>query len=193
MKSIYIKLLILAVTFISPSVFAHQVGSSSGFWSGLSHPILGLDHLLAMVSVGILSAQIGGRVLWQLPLTFVVVMAIGGVLGMLDIPPTKIETGIALSVLVLGAGIAVGRKFYPVIAMIFTALFAIFHGYAHGMEMPTLAAPISYICGFILGTASIHITGVFIGVFATQSNFRKTLLRGAGASIMLSGAYFLLG
>ncbi|WP_375749280.1 HupE/UreJ family protein [Vibrio sp. HN007] len=187
------KKLLILLSVLSFPAFAHESAGGNGFYSGLVHPIFGLDHLLAMVSIGILSAQLGGKSIWQLPLTFVLVMALGGVFGMLQLPMLPVEIGIALSVLVLGAGIALDRKLSPVIAMAFAALFAVFHGYAHGLEMPTMATPASYVAGFIIGTASIHIIGVFVGVFSTQHDIRRKVLRAMGAGIMFSGVYFLVG
>ncbi|MDG3086403.1 HupE/UreJ family protein [Vibrio hannami] len=184
---------LLLLALISSPALAHSDASGSGFMSGVTHPIFGLDHLLAMLSIGILSAQLGGRSIWQLPTTFVLVMVIGGVLGMLQVPMLPIELGIALSVLVLGAGIALDRNLSSRLAIAFAALFAVFHGYAHGLEMPSMASPASYIAGFIIGTTAIHIIGVFIGVFSTQCNTRRKALRGLGASIMFSGVYFLAG
>lgn len=187
------RILLILLSLLSTSAFAHDAGTGSGFMSGVVHPIFGLDHLLAMVSIGILSAQLGGKSIWQLPVTFVIVMTIGGILGMIQFPMLQIELGIALSVLVLGTGIALDKRVSPFIAMSFAGLFAVFHGYAHGLEMPTMATPASYVAGFILGTASIHIVGVFIGVFATQCTLRRKALRGLGAGIMASGVYFLAG
>lgn len=187
------KILTLLLSLFSCAAFAHESGGDNGFVSGILHPILGLDHLLAMLCVGILSAQLGGRSIWQLPLTFVLVMVIGGLLGVFQIPMPAVEVGISLSVLVLGAGIAIDRELAPWIAIGFTALFAVFHGYAHGLEMPSMATPASYVSGFVLGTASIHIIGVFIGVFATQKVLRRKVLRGVGAGVLFSGLYFLVG
>ena len=173
---------------------AHELHGSGGFLSGLSHPVLGLDHLLAMISVGVLSAQIGGRAIWSVPLTFVSVMLVGGVWGIAQIPLPFVERGIAVSLIALGAAVAAERNLPTVYAMYFVGLFAIFHGHAHGTEMPSLARPVLYALGFVLGTAGIHIAGVLFGVVALR--FKRTgmrLLRLSGLGITGMGFYFLLG
>lgn len=163
------------------------------FLGGLTHPVLGPDHFLAMVSVGIVSAQIGGRAIWTVPATFVCVMAIGGLLGFLDAGLSAIEVGIASSVLVLGIAIAADRKLPVALAMAAVALFAIFHGYAHGAEMPTVAEPVRYAAGFLTGTAALHVLGVVIGDISQHYARGKVLLRVAGGAIAGLGAWFLAG
>jgi urease accessory protein len=175
--------------------FAHE-GSSlpyGSFIAGLAHPVLGMDHFLAMVSVGILSAQIGGRAIWTVPTTFVSVMAIGGLLGWLDVGLTSIELGISFSVLILGTAIAADRKLPVLVAMGAVAIFAIFHGYAHGSEMPNVANPIRYALGFMTGTALLHIAGLLVGDISQHYNRGKLLLRIAGAAIAGVGTWFLVG
>ena len=154
----------------SPLAFAHEGASLpyGSFMGGLTHPVLGLDHFLAMVSVGVVSAQIGGRAIWTVPATFVGVMAVGGVLGLLDVGLTAIEVGIALSVFGLGLAIALDKRLPISIAMTAVGFFAIFHGYAHGAEMPTVAKPATYAAGFLTGTAALHIAGVIIGDISQQ-------------------------
>jgi urease accessory protein len=172
---------------------AHEVaGGGSGFLSGLSHPVLGLDHLLAMISVGILSAQLGGRAIWTVPTTFVSVMLLGGVLGMKNIPFVSVELGIAVSVLSLGIALATDKKMPIVFAMIFVAFFALFHGHAHGTEMPYLAEPFVYAAGFVVGTAAIHIAGVFIGLTSKLFSSGSQLLRYAGAGIAGIGFHLII-
>lgn len=174
---------------------AHE-GSSlpyGSFIAGLAHPVLGIDHFLAMVSVGIVSAQIGGRAIWTVPGTFVGVMALGGVLGFLDVGLTAIETGIAFSVLALGIAIAADRKLPVVLAMVAVGIFAVFHGYAHGAEMPTLAGPVRYAAGFMTGTTLLHVAGVLIGDISQHYARGKVLLRVAGGAIAGVGALFLVG
>ena len=162
-------------------VFAEQ--ADGGFVSGLTHPVLGFDHLLAMFSVGVLSAQMGGRAIWSVPLAFVAVMLLGGLLGIQGVPLFSVELGIALSVLALGLAIAIEKKLPSVVAMLCVGLFALFHGYAHGAEMPNLAQPGFYVLGFIIGTAVIHIAGVFLGVFAEKFKRGDIFLRYLGAVI----------
>jgi urease accessory protein len=181
---------------LSPlSAWAHE-GSSlpyGSFIAGLAHPVLGVDHFLAMVSVGILSAQIGGRAIWTVPTTFVSVMAIGGLLGWLNVGLTSIELGISFSVLTLGIAIAADRKLPILVAMGAVGIFAIFHGYAHGAEMPTVANPVRYALGFMTGTALLHIAGLLVGDISQHYARGKVLLRVAGAAIAGVGTWFLLG
>ncbi len=164
-----------------------------GFLSGIVHPVLGYDHLLAMLSVGILSAQIGGRAIWTVPATFVSVMAVGGLLGLIDIGLTATELGIALSLVILGSVIAAERRLSILVAMIGVGFFAIFHGYAHGAEVPETAEPFLYALGFLIGTALIHITGVVIGDIARHYERGKISLRVGGALISLIGVLFIFG
>lgn len=179
-----------------PSVaYAHDgtVLPFGGFLSGLVHPVLGYDHLLAMLSVGILSAQIGGRAIWTVPATFVVMMGVGGALGLIDIGLTFTELGIALSLVILGVIIAVERRLSVRVAMIGVAFFAIFHGYAHGTEMPQTAEPVAYALGFMTGTALIHIAGVVIGDISQHYERGKLLLRVGGGLISIVGMLFAIG
>jgi len=172
--------------------YAHEVAGDGGFMSGLSHPVLGFDHLLAMLSVGILSAQMGGKAIWKVPATFVVVMLVGGILGIKGIEIVSVELGIALSVFALGISIASEKKLPALLAMFFVGFFAVFHGHAHGSEMPYLAQPTFYACGFIVGTAGIHIGGVLIGVIAQKFNSGVQLLKYLGASIAGIGFYLMI-
>lgn len=162
------------------------------FWVGLIHPVLGFDHLLAMISVGILSAQMGGRAIWTVPITFVSVMLIGGVIGIQRIALVSVELGIAFSVLVLGVALAAEKKLSPILAMIFVGCFAIFHGHAHGTEMPNMAEPVLYACGFVIGTTVIHIAGILIGILSRKFSHGVQLLRYAGAGIAGIGFHLLI-
>ena len=195
-SSVVCRLLFVAAALaIAPSAWSHD-GTTlpyGSFLSGLTHPVLGLDHLLAMVSVGILSAQIGGKAIWTVPATFVVIMALGGFLGWVDIGLTAIEVGIAFSVLALGTAIAVDRRVPLVAAMSVVGVFAVFHGYAHGAEMPTVAKPVTYALGFMAGTAMLHLAGVVIGDISQHYAKGKIMLRAAGVAIAGTGAFFLLG
>ena len=185
----------IAAVLVPSLVFAHEGASLpyGSFIGGLSHPVLGVDHFLAMVSVGILSAQIGGRAIWTVPATFVGVMALGGLLGYIDIGLTAIEAGIAISVLALGVAIAVDRKLPISLAMTAVGFFAIFHGYAHGAEMPAVANSITYAAGFLTGTAALHLFGVLIGDIARRNVHGNSVLRLAGGAIAGTGALFLIG
>ena len=177
------------------SAFGHDGASLpyGSFMGGLTHPVLGLDHFLAMVCVGILSAQIGGRAVWTVPATFVGVMAFGGLLGWIDVGLTAIETGIACSVLALGIAIAMDRKFPISLAMSVVGFFAIFHGYAHGAEMPVVARATTYALGFMTGTAVLHILGLVIGDISQHYARGQLMLRVSGVAIAGIGAAFLLG
>lgn len=185
---------ILAALFSSAAV-AHD-GTTlpyGSFISGLTHPVLGLDHLLAMVCVGIVSAQIGGRAIWTVPATFVGVMALGGLLGWIDVGLTALEAGIAFSVLALGTTIAADKVLPVPLVMSAVGVFAVFHGYAHGAEMPEVAQPVTYALGFMSGTAFLHIAGVLIGDISQHYARGKVLLRVSGAAIAATGGFFLYG
>ena len=170
---------------------AHVLSGEGGFLSGLTHPVLGFDHFLAMLSVGILSAQMGGRAIWTVPSTFVSVMAVGAYIGIKAIPIPGVEYGIALSVLLLGFALAMDKKLIPVWAMICVGIFAIFHGHAHGTEMPKIVSPAIYALGFLMGTAGIHIAGVLIGVISGRTNKGAEILRFVGAGISGVGVHII--
>jgi urease accessory protein len=194
--SVLIRYLLPVVLCALPGyALAHEAGSLplGSFIGGLTHPVLGPDHFLAMVSVGILSAQIGGRAIWTVPATFVVVMALGGVLGMLEVPLSAVELGIAFSVLVLGIAIAVDRRLPLMLAMLAVGFFAVFHGYAHGTEMPLVAEPVRYAAGFMSGTAALHVLGVIIGDVPRHYASGKLVLRLIGGGIAGIGSWFVLG
>ena len=185
----------LLLCLIPTTVYAHD-GSNvpfGGFLAGLVHPVLGYDHFLAMLSVGILSAQIGGRAIWTVPATFVGVMAVGGALGLLGPGFNFVELGIAVSLIILGIVIAAERRLAIGVAMVAVGIFATFHGYAHGSEVPTTAEPFLYALGFLTGTALIHILGVIIGDVAKHYENGKLILRGGGAFVALIGVLFAVG
>jgi len=174
------------------SAFAHYGAGGSGFSTGFFHPVLGPDHLLAMISVGIISAQMGGKAVWAVPATFVSVMAVGGSLGAVGAPLPLVEYGIVISVIALGAAIASGKKMPPNITYGFVGLFAIFHGYAHGMEMPIISDPLLYAAGFMLSTACLHLIGVAIGFAAVYTRAGAFALRNCGVAICAFGFYLIL-
>lgn len=174
------------------TVRAHdEAEGGAGFVTGLFHPVLGFDHFLAMLSVGVISAQIGGRAIWYIPATFVVTMIVGGVLGMHSISVLAVETGIAFSVLMLGAILAAGKVMPQWIAIAAVAVFGIFHGHAHGTEMPLIADPWFYGIGFVTGTAIIHLTGVLFGFALRRAQRGDYAFRAAGLGIAAAGAYIL--
>jgi urease accessory protein len=185
-------LIALSLVVLLPDLAAaHTFKGETGFVSGIFHPVLGFDHLLAMLSVGIVSAQIGGRSIWTVPLTFVTVMGLGGFLGMQNIPLPGVEYGIAASVLLLGLAVARGKAINPFLAHLGVAFFGVFHGHAHGAEMPAMASPLVFSMGFLLGTAAIHLTGVSVGLVARLIKNGPQTLRYFGAGIAGIGVYIL--
>lgn len=183
-------LLGLSILLLPSTALAHNIGGS-GILSGLSHPLFGLDHLLAMVAVGVISTQIGKKAVWKVPATFVAFMIIGGFLAISGLPLPGVEAGIALSVLILGVAIALRKTTPTTLAMLFVGLFAIFHGHAHGSEMPLIANAGLYALGFVSSTALLHISGVLIGHFAKKTQVTQGILRFAGAGVGLMGFLFL--
>ena len=168
--------LALLAALLAPSVaLAHTgVGEAGGFSHGFMHPIGGVDHVLAMVLVGVFAWQLGGRALWLVPATFVVVMALGGAVGVGGIELPLVEIGIALSVVVLGAAVAFGVKAPVAAAMAIVGLFAVFHGHAHGAEMPETAAGAAYGLGFMLGTGLLHLVGIGLGDLRSAASATAT-------------------
>jgi urease accessory protein len=189
--------LAILTAFLAPTAaLAHPaIGSASGFATGFLHPLSGLDHQLAMVLVGIFAYQLGGRALWLVPLTFVGVMALGGMLGMAGVGVPFIEIGIALSVIVLGAIVAFGVKTPVALAMGVVGLFAIFHGHAHGTEMPLDVSGFEYGTGFMLATAVLHAIGIGIGVVIgmTTKTLGNSVYRVAGGLASVAGLALLVG
>jgi urease accessory protein len=170
---------------------AHVItADAGGFSSGFQHPLFGLDHLLAMLAVGIWGAQMGGRRVWTLPMTFPLVMAFGGIAGMAGLYLPDVELGIALSVLVLGLAIAFAWRPFEPVALLLIAVFAVFHGYAHGLELPDAVDPASYAAGFVIATGLIHVFGIGIGLLIGKL-FDGWISRGLGAAIAAGGVYFL--
>lgn len=172
-------------------VAAHTgTGLAGGFQSGFLHPLSGFDHLLAMVSVGLWGAFLGRPLIIVLPVIFPTVMAIGGVMGIAGVPMPPIEIGIALSVLVLGAMIA-GAVRAPVwLASLIVAVFAVFHGYAHGKELPSAADPVGYSAGFVLATGMLHVCGIGLGLINDRPG-GAIITRSMGGLVMLAGVWFL--
>jgi urease accessory protein len=175
----------------SPRALAHaQVGEASGFLTGFLHPISGLDHVLAMVAVGVWGAQLGAPAIWLLPVTFPIVMAFGGLLGLLGVPLPGVEIGIALSALVLGVAVLSGRRVPFVAAALVVGTFAIFHGHAHGTELPPGESGLLYSIGFVVATGCLHAIGIAIGAIHRWPA-GKVALRAAGGVVGLAGTVFL--
>jgi urease accessory protein len=170
-SSLVQRALLLSLIFLVPSLAqAHpgMPGHTHGFSNGLLHPLTGLDHICAMVAVGLWAAQRGGRALWLVPLTFVSIMVVGGILGMGGVGIPYVEQGIAASVLVLGIFIAAAVRLPLAASMAIVGLFAIFHGYAHGAEMPGSASGFAYGIGFVVATACLHLSGISLGLIAQR-------------------------
>lgn len=163
---------------------AHVLGVSGAGWSqGFLHPLSGIDHILAMVAVGVWAAQLGRRAVWALPLAFPLVMALGGVLGAEGVPAPWVETGIAGSVAVLGLLIALAARPPLAVAVAVVGLFALFHGHAHGAELPEAASPWLYGLGFVVATVLLHGVGIGIGrLLSRPLGARALRLAGAGVA-----------
>lgn len=171
---------------------AHIIqGETGGFLHGFEHPLSGLDHLLAMFCVGLWGAQMGGRSVWTMPIAFPLIMVVGGLLGIAGVPIVGIETGIALSIIVLGAAIAFRWHPPSIVALALIAVFAICHGYAHGAELPAATDPADYAIGFVVATGLIHIAGIAVGLLFQRIR-EGQLSRALGGLIGIGGIYFLV-
>jgi urease accessory protein len=178
------------------AAFAHPGhGDAGGFAHGFLHPLGGLDHVLAMVAVGLFAAHLGGRALWLVPATFVVVMAAGGALGMAGVTVPLVEAGIALSVVVLGLAVALRMNVPTLAAMALVGFFAIFHGHAHGTEMPQDSSGVAYAAGFLLATALLHTAGIALGItVARLGEFAGgRTVQVAGGAMAIAGIAILAG
>jgi len=184
--------LLLAVYLIwTPPAQAHiQQGQAIGFVTGLEHPWSGLDHVLAMIAVGLWGAQLGNPAIWILPVTFPMVMSLGAMMGLLGIPLPGIEVGIAVSAILLGAMVLGEVKPKLFIAAIMVGFFAIFHGHAHGTELPAGQSGLLYSMGFVIATGVLHGIGIILGTIHRWPA-GKLALRGAGAFIAAMGIFFL--
>ncbi|MGI4950542.1 MAG: HupE/UreJ family protein [Janthinobacterium lividum] len=184
---------ILAAVFcgIASPVLAHtEVGVPGGLLSGALHPLTGADHLVAMVAVGLWGAQLGRPAIWILPIAFPVVMAFGAVLGMAGTPVPQPELMIALSALVLGLLVAFAVRANLWAAALVVSVFAIFHGYAHGQELPEAANPLAYGLGFVVATGTLHAIGIGIGTLTRWEAGRRAV-QGLGLGVAGLGVFFL--
>ncbi|NEV64325.1 HupE/UreJ family protein [Thiorhodococcus minor] len=184
---------ILTIALWPLAAWAHvSAGEAGGLLSGLSHPVSGLDHVVAMIAVGLWGAQLGMPALWILPVAFPMMMAFGGLLGLLGTPLPGVEVGIAASAVVLGA-LVLGRVRLPLAAAVaLVGVFAVFHGHAHGTELQAGQNAILYSLGFVIATGLLHGVGIAVGLIQRWSLGRQAL-RGAGALVMAAGVYFLWG
>ncbi len=184
-------MLALAGFLLSTPVRAHLLeGEAGGFLSGLQHPISGWDHILAMVSVGLWGAQLGAPAIWLLPVTFPIVMAFGGFLGLVGVPFPSVEIGIALSALLLGAAVMTQWRPPLLAAAALVGVFALFHGHAHGAELPPGESGLLYSVGFVVATGCLHLLGIAIGTVHKWAWGRR-VLQAAGACVAMGGVYFL--
>jgi urease accessory protein len=180
-----------AFALVSPAFAHEQGGVAGGLASGLLHPLTGIDHMVAMVAVGIWGAQLGDPAIWLLPVTFPLVMAAGGVLGVLHVPLPAPDLAIALSALVLGIAVAIRARVTLAAAAGVVGVFAIFHGHAHGVELPRAANPLAYGAGFVIATGTLHLCGIALGALSRWPAGAR-LIQGLGAAIAATGSYFLV-
>lgn len=183
-------LLLGALLGATPGWAHDESGLAGGFLSGVKHPVLGFDHLLAMVSVGLWGAVLGRPLIAALPVLFPAVMVVGGLLGMLGAPMPPVEIGIALSVVLLGAAVATAFKAPIWLACALVGVFGLFHGYAHGQELPAAADPAAYGLGFVLATGSLHAAGIGVGLMNRRRG-GAVATRALGGAVSLAGFYFL--
>jgi len=177
---------------VTPAYAHSGTGLADGFESGFSHPLTGVDHLLAMVSVGIWGAFLGRPLVYALPVIFPLIMVGGAILGMFSLPMPPVELGIAASVLILGLCICLAIQAPVWIARAIVAIFAVFHGYAHGVELPSAADPVGYSVGFVLATGLLHVLGIGIGLLnALPTGVLVT--RSLGGAVVVAGAWYLAG
>jgi urease accessory protein len=187
------SLLVTAVAAaVAAPAYAHSGSVAGGFAGGFAHPLFGPDHIVAMVAVGLWGAFLGPPALWLLPITFPLVMAFGGVLGIVGVPLPGVEIGIAVSAIVLGLMVALAARPPLWIAALLVGAFAIFHGHAHGAELPASADAVAFSLGFVIATGMLHLCGIGLGQLARWPAGRIAV-RAAGGAIALAGVAFLTG
>lgn len=179
----------IAASLATPALAHTGHTHTDGFAYGFMHPVGGMDHVLAMVAVGLFAALLGGRAVWAVPAAFVLMMLFGNALGLAGAVIPAFEFGITLSVVALGAAVAIGRNWPLAAAMVFVGGFAIFHGYAHGLEMPLDAGGLRYAAGFAIATALLHAAGIAVGLAAMR---RPLALRAGGAAVAAIGLVIML-
>ena len=181
----------LALVLSPVAAFAHEeTGQATGLLAGLSHPLSGLDHVLAMIAVGLWGAVLGPPAIWVLPVAFPMVMAFGGLMGLLGFPLPGVEIGIAVSAVVLGALVLAEVRPPLWLAALIVAFFAIFHGHAHGRELPQGTSALLYSLGFVVATGLLHAVGIGLGV-AHRWTAGRRLVQLAGGGVALAGLFFL--
>ena len=187
---------LLALSAFSGAAEAHAGhGTTVGFAAGFLHPLSGLDHLLAMVAVGLLAARLGGKALWAVPAAFIGMMAVGGALGMNGFGLPMVEFGIAASVIVLGAAVALDFSLPISATMGLVGFFAIFHGHAHSSEVPLAASGLSYGFGFVMATALLHCMGLGLGLSIMRATGTRSsgIVKVAGAAMAGAGVALMAG
>ncbi len=190
MKNVLSRAALSALAMIPTAAWAHPgLHGETSLMSGFLHPLMGVDHILAMVSVGLLAAHLGGRSLWAVPASFILAMVIGGTLGVAGFHVPVVEAGIAASVIVLGVLVAMRAKISGPLAAALVALFGIFHGAAHGTEMPVDASLMGYTAGFVAATAILHAAGIAIafGVAALSERHAHSVIRLGGSAVAIAG------
>jgi len=173
-----------------PALAHDETGGASGFAAGFLHPISGLDHVVAMVAVGIWGAQLGAPAMWLLPVAFPMAMAVGGFLGLMGVAVPGVEIGIALSAVLLGLAVALEAKPPLAVAALLVGAFAICHGHAHGTELPEGSSAIAYSVGFVVATGSLHALGIAIGLLH-RLRAGRAWLRAAGVVVLGAGLFFM--
>jgi urease accessory protein len=193
MNSAKTSALAIFLLIFSSIASAHEGGGVvGGFTSGFLHPLLGWDHVAAMVAVGLWGAFLGNPAIWILPVVFPLVMAIGGALGVLGIPLPAVEVAIAASAVVLGLMVAFATRPPIWVAAVLVGAFAIFHGHAHGTELPNAANPLAYSLGFVIATGLLHLSGIAFGLLVRWP-MGKFAVQAGGGVIALAGVGFLTG
>ena len=190
-----LALSLLAYLLAAAPAHAHTgIGGTCGIIQGLAHPIGGADHVLVMIAVGLLAARLGGRALWAVPLSFLAMIAVGGAFGMAGVGLPLVELGIALSVIVLGLAVVASPRLPIVAAMALAGFFALFHGHAHGAEMPDMVSGWAYGIGFVLATASLHAAGIGLGraIGKAGAALRYRAVQATGSAIALAGVALLV-
>jgi len=181
----------LALVATPAAALAHEeAGQAAGFLAGLAHPVSGLDHVLAMIAVGLWGAVLGLPAIWVLPVAFPLVMALGGLMGLLGFPLPGVEVGIAVSAIVLGVMVLAEVRPPLWLAAAIVAFFAVFHGHAHGRELPAGASALLYSLGFVIATGLLHAAGILLGVAHRWAAGRHAV-RIAGGGVALAGLVFL--
>jgi urease accessory protein len=182
----------VAAASVATPAYAHSASAlTGGFLAGFAHPLAGPDHLLAMVAVGLWGAFLGRPLIVLLPVIFPTMMAFGGILGMIATPMPPVELGVAISVVMLGGAVAGGWRAPAWLACVAVAVFAIFHGYAHGSELPSMADPVAFSLGFVIATGMLHVAGIAIGLL-TRRPAGAVFVRGLGVIVLVAGCYYMV-